>query len=109
MALVNVIHIELPCPLHGGGGIPAADHTSSYAMILQPAQRQTILRIEALGFHHFSRCIGKMIDVAIGQNPIHIHEQQLDFRRARANFRARRLWHWFSSNSCSRDCLGVNR
>jgi len=85
VTLVNIIHVELAGPLHGGRRITAADDPGFDAVVPQPAKRQAILRIESLGLNHLSHAVREMVDVSIRQNAVDVHKKKSDLCGAAAN------------------------
>jgi len=73
MALEHPGHAHLAGPFGGRWGIAAADDAGFDVEPGQPAERNAILGIEALGLHHFSVGARDQQKVSVGQHPIHVH------------------------------------
>lgn len=82
--LVDVIHTQLARAFGGGKRVAPADDAGANTLPLEPLEGDAVLRVEAFGLDHPAIRIGEMVDVAAGQNAIHVHEQQLDFPGAGA-------------------------
>ncbi len=83
MALIDVRHFALARAFRGGRGEAAADDAGFDAFPTEPLEADAVLRIEALGFDHLAFGIGHIVEVAVGENAVHIHQQQLDLGSAR--------------------------
>lgn len=80
VALVYVGHFALAGALGGGGGFTAADDAGFDAVLAEPLESYAVLGIEAFGFDDFAGGIGEVVEVAIREDTIDVHEQHLNRR-----------------------------
>lgn len=99
MPLIHVRHLHLAGALRGGGRLASADHARLDAVPVEPCQANPILRIEPLRFHDVSIWSGYAIEFSIGEDAVHIHQQQLDARSAVLNL------HWETGEGYNRTVL----
>lgn len=82
VALIYVCHLHLARPLHRRRRLTAADHAGLDAIPVQPLQTNPVLRIEALRLQHLAVGPRNLIQLAVGENSVHIHQQKLHARGA---------------------------
>src|SRR5687767_1014388 len=82
VTLIAVGHVPLLGPHVHHCRLTSADDAGLDTVPMQPLERNAILRIEAFRFSPATAAIGDVINHAVRQDAIHIHEQELDARCA---------------------------
>src|SRR5262249_37160025 len=75
VALVDVFELALSGAPHRGWGDAPADESGDDAQPRQPLQADAVLRIEAFGLGHRAVRSGDVIQLAVGENTVDIHQQ----------------------------------
>src|SRR5882762_1410403 len=77
--MIDLATASPPCALGGSRRNPPAHDAGLDAFPVQPLQRDTVLRVEALGLDHVSSGIRHVVEPAVGHDAIHVHQQQFNF------------------------------
>ena len=77
VTLINIGEFALAGPFVGCGRDPATDKSGFDVVPMHPLQRDAVLRIEALGFHHPAGGIRHVVELAVREHAVHVHQEQL--------------------------------